>query len=729
MMRRRDYRWRWAVLAAFVATGLFAFLIGVTGAREEEVEAASLANFDAGYIISDYQMGNYTSMTEAEIQKFLTAKNSCPNRDEDYYKRLSASTKSATWHWADGHFVCLSEEKFGDGEVVGEGETAAHIIWQAAQDYKINPQVLIVLLEKETGLITDSIPNTADYRKATGYGCPDTAACSSKYYGFKNQVRNAAAMYRAVLNGGWTNYPLGKNYIQYNPDASCGGSQVEIKNLATSALYRYTPYQPNAAALSAGYGTALCGAYGNRNFYLYFQDWFGGIANDGPTMVEAKTEFKQTVEDGVYQLVLKSNTAKVADAVGGVYSGMSSADMMVYNNKLKSGDITNEVFEIKYNKTTGYYNIVNPTTKLVFDVKGGNVPEAKEIILWKANSGCNQDWLFEKDDSGYYTVISRCSSKVLATTSNNDLVIEAGAGTDSQKWQLAAVQMDNDRISDGIYQIVSDKNETFDISGGVTSGMTTGALVGYAQKAANDTKIDNQLFEVKFDEAVKAYRITNVLTGMTVSSGDKMVTDKNADGCAKQWVTVKQSNENYKIYSKCGGAVSISNEKLGGSYRLTTSGLANRGWKFVKYYEADLVKAEADYQLTIGSNAIDISGGIISGMTRGDLISYPAKTTNFNNQTFRFRYDKNSDSYFIYNPTTNLYLDVREARTEDNTMVILYKYNGNCNQRWRVQKGVDGYLISSACSGKNLTVSGLVKVGSYYSIVISNDGTEWKIKS
>ena len=274
-VRRRDKRIWFVVLGVFVAAFLFTFLTQKFK-DNEAADAASLANFDPGYIISDYQMGNYNSMSEAEIQKFLTSKNPCSNTNYSYYQQLSAN-KSYTWHWANGHFVCLSEERFGDGETIGSGDTAAHIIWQAAQDYKINPQVLIVLLQKETGLITDPIPNNGDYRKATGYGCPDTAACSSKYYGFKNQVRNAAALFRTVLDGGWTNYPLGNNYIQYNPNAACGGSVVNIRSLATSALYRYTPYQPNAGALAAGYGTASCGAYGNRNFYLYFEDWFGGI--------------------------------------------------------------------------------------------------------------------------------------------------------------------------------------------------------------------------------------------------------------------------------------------------------------------------------------------------------------------------------------------------------------------------------------------------------------------
>ncbi len=340
-MRIRRSKQIWFVmLGVFVAVFLFTFLVQKFS-KKSEVEAASLADFDAGYIISDYQMGNYNAMTEAEIQTFLTAKNSCANTNYNYYVALSQN-KNYTWHWENGHFVCLSEEKFGDGEVIGSGETAAHIIWQAAQDYKINPQVLIVLLQKETGLITDPIPNNGDYRKATGYGCPDTAACSEKYYGFKNQVRHAAALFRDVLDGGWTNYPLGNNYIQYNPSAACGGSVVNVQNLATSALYRYTPYQPNAAALAAGYGTASCGAYGNRNFYLYFEDWFGGITSDGYPSIDTVLNNNRVASTGSdVKLFYKTHLEHYGwlDWVeDGAMSGTAGYGIQVEALQLKLGD-------------------------------------------------------------------------------------------------------------------------------------------------------------------------------------------------------------------------------------------------------------------------------------------------------------------------------------------------------------------------------------------------------
>ncbi|MBR3322063.1 hypothetical protein IKG05_00240 [Candidatus Saccharibacteria bacterium] len=274
-MRRSRQNW-FVMLGVFMMVFAFTFLVQRFNSSNE-VDAANMGAFDPGYIISDYQMGNYGSMNEGQIQAFLKSKVNCNDtatwQTGNNVGYLSESTPYS-WHVAGGHYVCMADENFN-------GESAAHIIWQAAQDYRINPQVLIVLLQKEQGLVTDSFPNSVQYRSAMGYGCPDTAACSSKYYGFRNQVRNAAALFREVLDGGWTNYPLGNNYVRYNPNAACGGSTVNIRSLATSALYRYTPYQPNGAALSSSYGGGDgCSAYGNRNFYSYFEDWFGGITRD-----------------------------------------------------------------------------------------------------------------------------------------------------------------------------------------------------------------------------------------------------------------------------------------------------------------------------------------------------------------------------------------------------------------------------------------------------------------
>ncbi|NCU30728.1 hypothetical protein EOM57_02895 [Candidatus Saccharibacteria bacterium] len=270
-------------LKRHLAPGLLSVLILVAAVfiflnKDNQSNAADAREFTAGNIMSDLVMTNKGSMSEAQIQAFLSSKNPCNDRNIS----KAAAYPNIKYNIKDGKFVCLAEESF-------DGESAARIIWQAAQDYNINPQVLIVLLEKEQGLITDTWPNNIQYRAATGYGCPDTADCDGKYYGFKNQVRNAANFFRAYQTGntGW--YKLvwpGNKYtgawqpfdyaVQLHPNAACGSINTRIENRATASLYSYTPYRPNQAALNAQYGHGdSCSSYGNRNFWMFFNDWFG----------------------------------------------------------------------------------------------------------------------------------------------------------------------------------------------------------------------------------------------------------------------------------------------------------------------------------------------------------------------------------------------------------------------------------------------------------------------
>ncbi len=292
--RRIDRRYIYLAIILFVLAAVIGFL---NFKHNETGSAADVRKFDAGYIISDKVMADHGSMSEAEIQSFLKSKNPC--NDTNIAK--AAAYPNLQYHIENGHFVCMADERFN-------GESAAHIIWQAAQDYKINPKVIIVLLEKEQGLVTDTWPNsTLQYRSATGYGCPDTAACNSQYYGFKNQVRNAAELFRYILDHGSRYYPVGNNQVKFNPNSACGSSTVNIKNRATSALYQYTPYQPNAAALNAGYGIGDgCSAYGNRNFWMLFTDWFGSTVVEYPDVSTVKS--RNRVENVKSDLVLKYRT-------------------------------------------------------------------------------------------------------------------------------------------------------------------------------------------------------------------------------------------------------------------------------------------------------------------------------------------------------------------------------------------------------------------------------------
>jgi hypothetical protein len=237
-------------------------------------------NFDPGRIIDDAVFTNNTSMTVSQIQNFLNSKvQNCDTSGSqpasDFGRPdLTHAQYAASRGWQAPPYTCLRN-------YTENGLSSAQIIYNVSQQFKINPQVFIVLLQKETGLVTDTWPLGWQYRTATGYGCPDSTpgVCDASYYGFTNQVTWAGRLFRSVLNqspGWYSPYIKGWNYIQWSPTSSCGGSMVNVQNWSTAALYDYTPYQPNQAALNAGYGMGdSCSAYGNRNFWLYFNDWFG----------------------------------------------------------------------------------------------------------------------------------------------------------------------------------------------------------------------------------------------------------------------------------------------------------------------------------------------------------------------------------------------------------------------------------------------------------------------
>ena len=162
-------------------------------------------------------------------------------------------------------------------------KTAAQMIAEVAQACSINPQVLLVLLQKEQGLITDDWPWPSQYTKATGFACPDTASCNPAYAGLFNQLYYGARQYQLYkANPTGYGYRAGRTQnILYSPAGGCGGSDVYIQNQATAGLYNYTPYQPNAAALANLNGTGDgCSAYGNRNFWRMFNNWFGSSTAD-----------------------------------------------------------------------------------------------------------------------------------------------------------------------------------------------------------------------------------------------------------------------------------------------------------------------------------------------------------------------------------------------------------------------------------------------------------------
>ena len=311
---------KWYVLAIGI-TLLCAF---ASTMRPQSTAAVSASDWRAGRIIDDAIYYNSSSMSRDDIQNFLNSKvRSCdtwgtqpasekgrPDITRAEYARLSG--------WPGPPYICLKDyyqvprsdkiiNNYNSTASRPAGSiSAASIIKNASVKYGVNPKTIIVLLQKESPgpLPIDTWPLQAQYKNAMGYACPDTAPCDPQYAGFYNQIMNAARQIKLYRDNAdsYKHRPFRTNSVLYNPNSRCGSSNVYIETYATAGLYNYTPYQPNKAALANMYGTGdSCSAYGNRNFWRIFNDWFGSTYGS-PFVSYGNTVYMQGVSRTYYRV-------------------------------------------------------------------------------------------------------------------------------------------------------------------------------------------------------------------------------------------------------------------------------------------------------------------------------------------------------------------------------------------------------------------------------------------
>lgn len=232
------------------------------------VKTADLSKFNPGNIISDALFYDGNAMTSAEIQRFLDQKiGRCENGKCLNIQNVSISSRERRVSQVTGDLVCEA--------IQGGTMRASELIYRVQVACGISAKVILATLQKEQTLVTSRAPSDWNIQQAMGQACPDTAPCDPAFSGLGPQIVGGVNQLKIYKAGRFAKQP-GVHYIQYNPDVRCGGTNVNIVNYATAALYNYTPYQPNASAIRAGYGEGdTCGSYGNRNFFHFYTDWFG----------------------------------------------------------------------------------------------------------------------------------------------------------------------------------------------------------------------------------------------------------------------------------------------------------------------------------------------------------------------------------------------------------------------------------------------------------------------
>ncbi|PJC00625.1 hypothetical protein CO074_01610 [bacterium (Candidatus Moisslbacteria) CG_4_9_14_0_8_um_filter_36_20] len=198
----------------------------------------SALSFDSDFIISDHELTNYEFLNQQEIQSFFEKAGGALHQ----YKTV---------------------------DIDGKTRLASEIIFNASQKYKINPAILITIIQKEKTLVTHPNPDIDQYNWATGFGCYDGRGPVKKFRGFSQQIDNAAWRLRFFLDHPWEfRFKAGECY-------NIGGVQVSPINQATAALYNYTPHVSS-----------------NKLFWRIWQNWFSpsGEENLEGSLVRAQGE-------------------------------------------------------------------------------------------------------------------------------------------------------------------------------------------------------------------------------------------------------------------------------------------------------------------------------------------------------------------------------------------------------------------------------------------------------
>jgi hypothetical protein len=242
------------------------------------------AAFDQNLVIDDTVFDNTSSMTAAQIDTWLNTNfpNSCISTNNGFSSPDPTGYSPST------------------GFTYGANVSAGQVVYDAAQAYGLNPQVILATLEKESSVVTGDASYHCQYiNTAMGYDCPDSGNCPqhpATESGFSKQVIHAAwflkfGQQRSLGNTSWdvqiSNFPEPGDHwdnsddpqscysgpmtqgtfstcpnstpVSYDGLTTIDGTSVQMDSGATAALYWYTPH-----------------FHGNQLFYNNFTAWFGG---------------------------------------------------------------------------------------------------------------------------------------------------------------------------------------------------------------------------------------------------------------------------------------------------------------------------------------------------------------------------------------------------------------------------------------------------------------------
>ena len=188
------------------------------------------AAFNPNFIVSDRDFTNVYGMVGQSLQRFLNEQTG-------------------------------ALDTFVAEDVDGATKSAAEIILRVSSQFLLNPQAILVMLQKEQSLVSDPNPSQNQLDWATGYGvcdgCSREDGAVARFRGFAKQIDSMGQQFRVGYLADLER--TGKTQTGIGPGKTVLIDSVPVtpENQATSALYTYTPHLE-----------------GNRNFWTIWNEWF-----------------------------------------------------------------------------------------------------------------------------------------------------------------------------------------------------------------------------------------------------------------------------------------------------------------------------------------------------------------------------------------------------------------------------------------------------------------------
>ena len=303
--------------------------------------------------------------------------------------------------------------------------------------------------------------------------------------------------------------------------------------------------------------------------------------------------------DGTFSFVSKS-TGLVLDVVGASDSAQANLDAYLPNGSSAQKFSLHQVTEFL---SEGAFTFESTTTLKVLDVSGGSMEDDASVQLYASNDTLAQKWYVSKVSGLENTYEIECigSAKVLSLTDEGKLVQLTANGVDSQRWHSAlsggkialqnaatgqylcvsgssstlgmvdSLELPGVRfnaksvgvLSEGSYtiQLMSNRSQVFDVSGGST---TAGTSVGFYGSNGTPAQIwdvrknSDGTYEISSAKSCKPLDIKN--GNQSVGNGVQIWTRN--EGGAQKWNLVYNRGEGYTIRSSGGLVLGFSNGAL-----------------------------------------------------------------------------------------------------------------------------------------------------------------------